>query len=135
MSATYKPMRVGASHGWTYEGPWDETKLAPDAWRVSFRATKTRRRLAPAGSGAGVGTTFDWLIVGRQLARKVDANSYQTLLYGSKRLIGFQAQGAEWSWKDRAGVQSRVVSLLSDELASVGEGRALLLEHPALDLL
>lgn len=65
----------------------------------------------------------------------MDANAYQTFLYGSKRLIGVKPPEAEWSWKDRTGVKARVVSLLSDELATVGEDRALLLEHPALELL
>ena len=103
----YSGMAVGGSHTWKYdEGTWKETKEEPDLWRIDYRTNKRRAKRAPEGSGAPVGTEYHWLIVGHQVCagfflsgvekissgiaysgqhvKKVDANTYETYLTGSK---------------------------------------------------
>lgn len=65
----YSGMAVGGSHTWTYdEGTWTETKEEPDLWRIDYRTDKRRKKRAPKGSGAPVGTEYHWLIVGHQVS-------------------------------------------------------------------
>lgn len=81
----YSGMRVGGSHDWDYpDGRWQETKVAPDRWDVRFESLKRRRRAAPEDSGAAPGTMYHWLVLGHQRVRKLDADTYATLLEGVK---------------------------------------------------
>ena len=78
---TYTGMKVGASHDWDYvDGRWRETKIAPDQWAFEYRAQKNRRRVAPTGSGAPEGAGYHWFVLAHQRARKLDANSYATMM-------------------------------------------------------
>ncbi|MFO1535573.1 MAG: hypothetical protein ABR586_07915, partial [Thermoplasmatota archaeon] len=72
----YHGMKVGGVHKWDYpDGVWEERKLDPQRWQVTFRSLKRRRGRAPRGSGAGVGSGYHWLIVAHQWVRKLDANT------------------------------------------------------------
>jgi len=94
----YTGMLVGASHNWRYpDGSWHETKLAPDRWSFEFRSQKTRSDPAPAGSGAMPGTGYHWYILADQHVRKIDKDSYDTLMTGLKFKVGHKRP--DWqSW-------------------------------------
>ena len=87
----YKGMSVGGTHNWNYpDGKWRETKVAPDLWKIQFRATKGRQHAAPVGSGAPVGTQYHWTIAADQIVRKIDADHYETMMEGLKFKTGYK---------------------------------------------
>ena len=94
----YSGMPIGGIHLWNYDNAiWKEQKIAPDLWKLEFRATKGRRgRSAPEGSGAAAGTEFHWFVAANQVARKVDADHYETLMTGLKGKLGHKRP----HWKD-----------------------------------
>lgn len=49
-----------------------------------LKTKKSRAGKAPEGSGAPVGTGYNWLIVAHQRVDKLDANNYMTNLDGRK---------------------------------------------------
>ncbi|PYI04530.1 hypothetical protein BO78DRAFT_420490 [Aspergillus sclerotiicarbonarius CBS 121057] len=112
----YSGMAVGGSHTWTYnQGTWTETKEEPDLWRIDYQTNKRRTRNAPAGSGAPVGTEYHWLIVGHQHVKKVDANTYETHLTGSKYKLAYKsASSNSWSLPTVRKQRDREVELLED---------------------
>src|SRR5688572_3786902 len=78
-------MAVGRGHRWVYPlGTWREVKVSPEKWGFSFESDKRRFRRAPEGSGAKVGTQFHWLILAHQFVRKVDSDTWETRMVGSK---------------------------------------------------
>lgn len=95
----YTGMAVGRSHKWYYDkGVWKETKITPDEWGISYAVTKRRAGKAPEGSGAAVGTEYNWFILAHQHVKKLDANSYSTELKGAKFKIAHKRAGKEkWS--------------------------------------
>ncbi|QSS59175.1 hypothetical protein I7I51_08607, partial [Histoplasma capsulatum] len=114
----YTGMAVGGSHTWEYQpGLWHETKKEPDLWKIDYRATKQRagRRRAPQGTGAAVGTEYHWFIVAHQFVRKLDANTYETRMAGSKYKLAHRRAGAgRWSVPSVKGQREREVELLKD---------------------
>ncbi|OJD20066.1 hypothetical protein AJ78_00083 [Emergomyces pasteurianus Ep9510] len=115
----YSGMAVGGSHTWEYQpGTWHETKEEPDLWKIDYRATKRRagrRRLAPKGSGAPVGTEYHWYIVAHQYVRKMDANTYETHMTGSKYKLAHKgAEARSWSVPSVKGQREREIELLED---------------------
>ncbi|KAL4894988.1 hypothetical protein BDV59DRAFT_174248 [Aspergillus ambiguus] len=112
----YSGMAVGGSHTWNYDqGVWQETKEEPDLWRINYQTNKRRAKKAPQGSGAPVGTEYHWLIVGHQLVKKVDANTYETKLTGSKYKLAYKsASSNSWSIPTVKKQRDREVELLED---------------------
>ncbi|KAL4779148.1 hypothetical protein BJX76DRAFT_99214 [Aspergillus varians] len=112
----YSGMAVGGSHTWNYDpGIWKETKEEPDLWRIEYRTNKRRARRAPEKSGAPVGTEYHWLIVGHQHVKKVDANTYETVLEGSKYKLAYKsATSSSWSVPTVKKQREREVELLED---------------------
>ncbi|KAL5045893.1 hypothetical protein BDW71DRAFT_72383 [Aspergillus fruticulosus] len=112
----YSGMAVGGSHTWNYDqGVWKETKEEPDLWRIDYRTNKRRARKAPQGSGAPVGTEYHWLIVGHQYVKKVDANTYETVLEGSKYKLAYKSAASNsWSVPTVKKQREREVELLED---------------------
>ncbi|RAK99560.1 uncharacterized protein BO80DRAFT_126954 [Aspergillus ibericus CBS 121593] len=112
----YSGMAVGGSHTWRYDqGTWKETKEEPDLWRIDYQTNKRRARNAPAGSGAPVGTEYHWLIVGHQHVKKIDANTYETHLTGSKYKLAYKsASSNSWSLPTVKKQRDREVELLED---------------------
>ncbi|KAJ5111565.1 hypothetical protein N7532_002100 [Penicillium argentinense] len=112
----YAGMAVGGSHTWNYDsGTWKETKEEPDLWRIDYQTKKRRARNAPKGSGAPVGTEYHWLIVGHQHVRKIDANTYETHLTGSKYKLAHKSVTAKtWSIPKVQAQREREVELLQD---------------------
>ncbi|KAL4939343.1 hypothetical protein BDV06DRAFT_225085 [Aspergillus oleicola] len=117
----YSGMAVGGSHTWNYDqGVWKETKEEPDLWRIDYRTNKRRARNAPKGSGAPVGTEYHWLIVGHQHVKKVDANTYETVLEGSKYKLAYKsANSNSWSVPTVRKQREREVELLEDAKSRV----------------
>ncbi|KAF8905738.1 hypothetical protein CPB84DRAFT_1890942 [Gymnopilus junonius] len=93
----YTGMPIGGSHTWNYDqGVWKETKEEPDL-------------------GAPVGTEYHWLIVAHQHVKKIDANTYETELVGSKyKLAHKNANSKTWSIPDVKSQRDREVELLED---------------------
>ncbi|KAJ5465616.1 hypothetical protein N7530_009403 [Penicillium desertorum] len=116
MGQRYSGMTIGGSHTWNYDpGVWKETKEEPDLWRIDYQTNKRRARNAPKGSGAPVGTEYHWLIVGHQHVRKVDANTYETHLTGSKyKLAHKSVTSGSWSIPTVKGQRQREIDLLQD---------------------
>ena len=122
---SYTGMKVGRTHTWDYEGQWKERKLGPDLWEVSFKATKARKgRGAPEGSGAPVGTEYHWFFVPTsQVARKMDANTYETHMEGLKWKLGFRpATSKTWDYewgKTGETARQRAIRILDQTLADL----------------
>ncbi|KNG84495.1 hypothetical protein ANOM_008420 [Aspergillus nomiae NRRL 13137] len=112
----YSGMAVGGSHTWNYDqGVWKETKEEPDLWRIDYQTNKRRARKAPEGSGAPVGTEYHWLIVAHQFVKKIDANTYETNLTGSKYKLAYKsASSNSWSVPTVKKQRDREVELLED---------------------
>jgi len=84
----YSGMPIGGTHDWEYpNGVWHEEKVAPDRWVFSFRCEKKRVRKAPQGSGALPGTQYHWFILAHQRVRKLDQDTYGTVMQGVKYKI------------------------------------------------
>lgn len=100
----YSGMKVGASHKWYYDqGQWRERKVTPNEWDLYYQTTKRRAGKAPEGSGAPVGTEYNWLVVAHQGVDKLDANSYITRLEGKKFKVAHKrASKGEWSISEKA---------------------------------
>lgn len=112
----YTGMKVGGRHSWDYDaGKWKETKVAPDRWEFVYDVPKRRRGKAPEGSGAPVGTEYDWLVVAHQVVEKLDANTYSTRMEGLKYKFAHRRAGAEeWSVKTAKGREKRLLAILED---------------------
>lgn len=95
----YSGMKVGASHKWYYDqGEWRERKITPEEWDVYYQTTKRRAGKAPEGTGAPVGTEYNWLVIAHQRVDKLDANSYMTQLEGKKFKVAHKRSGKDqWS--------------------------------------
>ncbi|KAJ5161299.1 hypothetical protein N7492_006691 [Penicillium capsulatum] len=132
----YSGMAIGGSHTWNYDpGTWKETKEEPDLWRIEYQTNKRRARNAPRGSGAAPGTEYHWLIVAHQVrdivpamskikqqdlmaiqhVRKIDANTYETKMTGSKYKLAHKSVTARsWSIPTVREQRQREMDLLDD---------------------
>jgi len=95
----YTGMQIGRSHKWHYDqGEWTETKITPDLWEISYAVTKRRVGHAPEGSGAKVGTGYNWYIMAHQIVKKLNADDYTTVMTGLKyKLAHKRADKENWS--------------------------------------
>ena len=129
----YSGMHVGGTHEWDYpEGRWRERKVSPDKWEFTFAAAKRRRWGAPDGSGAEPGSTWHWLVVASQMARKVDANAYTTFMQGVKYKVGHKRPGWKafsYAYEGRADEPTRIEALLDDARRGVREDGSPLVLH------
>lgn len=115
----YAGASVGARHDWDYpDGRWQERKISPDQWSLTFRSTKRRRHHAPVGSGAPPGTMFHWLVVAHQRVRKVDEDTYDTFMEGAKwKLAHRRPAWRRWSSEYRGHDSARRRAILALEAA------------------
>lgn len=119
--------QVGGPQMWSYpDGKWTERKLTPQRWDVAFTSLQRRRRRAPEGSGAEVGSGHHWLVVAHQWAGKMDANTYATHLEGSKHLLGIRKPGWNgWSTQQEGHKSARVRTIaILEELITELRGMA-----------
>lgn len=118
--AKYAGMKVGATHKWYYDkGVWKERKVTPEEWDVYYQTPKRRAGKAPKGSGAPVGTAYNWLIVAHQQVNKLDANSYMTCLDGKKFKVAHKrASKDKWSTQEKT-QRKRVIEFLETVIADL----------------
>ncbi len=122
---TYTGMAVGGEHTWLYpNGLWKETKVAPDRWDFTFSSIKERERSAPPGSGVPLGTQYHWYILAHQRVRKVDADSYTTLMSGVKYKIAHKRPyWRKWSsdYPEQRSETEKLIAVLEETLVRLRE--------------
>lgn len=103
----YTGMKVGRSHKWYYDkGTWQETKITPDLWEISFNVIKRRAGKAPKGSGVPVGTGYHWYIVADQFVEKLNADDYTTRMSGFKYKLAHKRASKD-QWNARTATQRK----------------------------
>jgi hypothetical protein len=135
----YSGMAVGGEHRWVYpNGRWRERKVAPDRWEFTFSSMKERERAAPRGSGVPEGSQFHWYILAHQRVRKVDQDSYTTLMEGLKYKVAHKRpHWRRWSdeYPNQRPERERLIDILERELAALREGDSSLQDIEQGDLL
>src|SRR5438067_2542772 len=116
----YTGMKIGRGHKWKYDaGDWAEKKVTPDKWEFQYSVVKRRKGRAPEGSGAPVGTAYNWYLLAHQVVTKLDANSYTTEMAGMKyKLAHRRADKTTWSASERA-QRKRLVQILREMIAEI----------------
>ena len=131
----YMGMPIGGRHVWDYpNGTWKERKVDPDCWTFSFESVKHRRREAPENSGAPKDTEYHWYIQADQRVRKVDKDTYETLMEGVKhKLAHKRPYWRKWSsqYEDNLSDKERVIMILEDMLKKLKNNGALDYENAA----
>ena len=116
----YSGMAVGGSHTWRYtDAIWREQKVAPDRWEFTFKSVKRRGQPAPPGSGVPPDTLYHWYLLAHQRVRKIDEDSYATLMSGLKYKIAHKRPyWRRWSceYPDQAPERDRVIEVLEEAL-------------------
>ncbi len=121
----YSGMSIGGTHVWDYpHGVWQEKKVAPDRWVFSFRSGKKRSRKSPEGSGALPGTQYHWFILAHQRVRKVDQDTYETVMEGVKYKVAHKRpywRGWSTDYPDHEPEREILVRILENYLAELKE--------------
>lgn len=121
----YSGMPIGCSHTWNYpNGLRTEKKVAPDQWTFGFKSLKVRDKPAPAGSGASLGSQYHWYVLASQKVRKLDADSYQTLMEGLKFKVAHKRpHWRKWSceYEEQLSEQERITQILEKVLSNLKE--------------
>jgi hypothetical protein len=114
----YTGMKVGGRHKWQYEaGEWREQKVTPDEWSFTYAVKKRRAGHAPEGSGAPVGTGYNWYIVATQVVKKLDANTYSTEMVGAKHKVAhMRASQDSWNVGEKT-MKKRMAQILEETAA------------------
>jgi hypothetical protein len=119
----YTGMRVGGQHTWIYpNGLWRERKVAPDEWEFTFSSIKMREQSAPPGSGALLNTQYHWYILAHQVVRKIDGDSYSTMMSGAKfKLAHKRPHWRLWSseYPGQESEEERIKVILESTLAKL----------------
>jgi hypothetical protein len=118
----YTGMAVGRRHKWHYDaGTWIDKKITPDKWLINFEVTKRRAGKAPEGSGVPVGTEYHWYILAHQMVKKLDANSYSTVMNGIKlKLAHKRSSTNKWNISD-ATQRNHLVKMLKAYIQELEE--------------
>ncbi len=116
----YTGMAIRRGHKWYYDkGIWFDKKLTPEKWTISYEATKRRAGKAPEGSGAAVGTEYHWYILSHQIVKKLDANSYSTVMNGQKfKPAHKRAEKVKWSISDKTR-RDHLIKILQDFIKEI----------------
>ena len=115
----YSGMMVGGNHSWNYnDGIWNETKVTPNKWKFEFNCNKYRRHQAPSGTGVPNKTEYYWYIIANQKVVKIDENTYQTVMEGSKFKIGHKRPNwPRWSFEyHNESDEDKIIKILEDVL-------------------
>jgi hypothetical protein len=122
----YSGMPVGGVHEWEYPlGIWQERKVAPDRWTFSFVSEKRRSRKAPEGSGALPGTRYHWFILAHQRVKKLDSDTYSTVMEGVKyKLAHKRPHWRCWStqYPDQEPEREVLIRILEEQLTELKNG-------------
>jgi hypothetical protein len=116
----YTGMKVGGSHKWYYDkGIWNEKKITPDKWELTYAVNKKRAWDAPEGSGVPVGTEYHWYILAHQNVRKLDANNYATSMSGTKYKLAHKRAGKlDWNTNDNQ-QRKQLIQILEDSIVEL----------------
>jgi hypothetical protein len=129
----YMGMSIGGRHIWVYpNGTWKEEKVDPDSWVFTFQSLKERRVPAPENSGAPLNTEYHWYILADQRVRKVDKDTYETLMEGVKHKLSHKRpHWRKWSsqYKDNMSDKDRIIVILRDMLKRLSEDGSLYYEN------
>jgi len=110
----YTGMKVGGHHKWYYDkGEWKESKITPDLWRINYAVTKRRAGKAPKGSGAKVGTGYQWYILAHQQVVKLNEDDYTTAMTGLKFKLSHRPAGGKWN-ASAAAQRKHLITLLKE---------------------
>lgn len=119
----YTGMAVGGEHVWIYpHGLWRERKVAPNRWEFTFSSLKEREEEAPEGSGALPDTQYHWYILAHQRVRKIDKDSYSTLMEGVKHKVAHKRpHWLRWSseYHEQPTERERLTAILEEALDRV----------------
>ena len=122
----YSGMSVGGMHLWEYPlGVWEECKVAPDRWVFTFKSDKKRARKAPEGSGALPGTQYHWFILAHQRVKKLDADTYATVMEGVNYKVAHKRPHWRlWStdYPDNEPEREILIRILEEQLAELKNG-------------
>ncbi len=131
----YMGMPIGGKHVWNYpNGTWKEKKVEPDSWVFTFKSMKLRRKEAPMNSGAPINTEYHWYILADQRVRKVDKDSYETVMEGVKRKLSHKRPyWRKWSseYQNNISDRDRIIAILEDMLIRLKGDRQLEYENAA----
>ncbi len=116
----YSGMPVGLSHHWNYpNGEWEETKVAPDLWKIKFTSLKSRKTPAPEGSGVPLKTSYHWYIMADQQVTKATKDDYQTTMEGLKFKIGHKRpywKKFSYGYEGQPTYRQRLIKILQSTL-------------------
>jgi hypothetical protein len=116
----YMGMPIGGRHVWNYpNGVWKEEKVDPDAWVFEFQSIKQRSKKAPENSGAPINTQYHWYILADQRVRKVDKDTYETLMEGIKHKLSHKRpHWRKWSseYENNISDKERIITILEKML-------------------
>jgi hypothetical protein len=121
----YSGMSVGGAHHWNYpDGVWDETKVAPDRWQFKFTSHKRRVVPSPVGSGVPLNTAYHWYVIADQKVVKIDKDTYETVMEGTKFKIGHRRPyWKNWSYTYTGQItyRQRLIQIFRDILQNLEE--------------
>jgi len=124
----YSGMAIRGTHVWKYpNGVWQEQKIAPDRWNFSFRSEKKRMHKAPPGSGALPGTQYHWFILAHQRVRKLDPDTYETVMEGVKYKVAHKRpywRGWSTDYPDQEPEREILIRILEEQLNQLKNGVA-----------
>jgi hypothetical protein len=122
----YSGMPIGGTQIWEYPaGIWQEQKVAPDRWLFSFLSDKKRVQKAPEGSGALPGTWYHWFILAHQQVRKVDQDTYETVMEGVKYKVAHKRphwRGWSTEYPDHVPERDILIRILEEKLVELKNG-------------
>ena len=131
----YMGMPIGGKHVWNYpNGTWKEEKVDPDSWVFKFQSMKQRSKKAPVNSGAPVNTQYHWYILADQRVRKVDKDTYETVMEGIKHKLSHKrSYWRKWSseYQDNISDRDRIIDILEDMLRRLKHGSEFQYENAA----
>jgi hypothetical protein len=116
----YMGMPIGGRHIWIYpDGVWKEEKVDPEAWIFEFQSIKQRSKKAPENSGVPINTQYHWYIIADQRVRKIDKDTYETLMEGVKHKISHKRPyWRKWSseYHNNISDKERIIAILEKML-------------------
>jgi len=117
---SYMGMAIGGTHLWDYlHGKWKETKLTPDQWEFTFSSVKRRQKEAPKSSGCPLNTEYHWYLLADQRVKKIDKDSYETMMNGLKFKVGHKRphwRHMSYEYPDNEPYEEQIKSILRDAL-------------------
>ncbi len=112
----YMGMSIGGRHVWNYpNGIWKEEKVDPEAWVFEFQSIKQRSKKAPENSGAPINTQYHWYIIADQRVRKIDKDTYETMMEGIKHKLSHKRPyWRKWSseYENNVSDRDRIIAIL-----------------------